>query len=463
MNTANANLSPASIAFQKCQSTLTNLTTNTADETIVHRNGKKPTTSSRTKEGNKGKNVLRTKPIPSQSTSTSSTTMATGHQNWYKYDLSTLTPPNMMSSLSTVVTPAEKSKSATVERPLPRLNSTVMRERLKRRMHSFQKRQGGRGGGNNSKRKDKRRNQTTKATKAVSNATDAVEGGNGHGVLNVFANFSDYLFACQPPDSQYADGTKSEGTAYTTNLGESSDASESASFSHLDQLRRKYLPRNNPSPSSSDNVEERSPQQSTLREDAQLLERTRKDSLVTPRTRRQRSKPCSTTSHKNNNILINHKSLVAPKLRVFRSRSSPVKSFDAKDIVRELQKEEHDGILRDLQKGEVSQETLATESGSLFSFSDLSTSNASSQMRSTMTQSFSSLSMTRTRSIQGPASGTFENVASEEDNVDHEVLDTYTTYRMNQTYVNSVIRGIPCSLQLYHSKLSGSNTLKHAW
>ena len=82
------------------------------------------------------------------------------------------------------------------------------------------------------------------------------------------------------------------------------------------------------------------------------------------------------------------------------------------------------------------------ETGSLFGFSsDLSARGYN------LTET---ISMSRSRSIYGPASGTFENVASEEDSVTDKVIDTYTTYRMDQKYINTVIRCISCSLPLYH-------------
>ena len=45
--------------------------------------------------------------------------------------------------------------------------------------------------------------------------------------------------------------------------------------------------------------------------------------------------------------------------------------------------------------------------------------------------------MSRSRSIYGPASGTFENVTSEEDSVNDKVIDTHTTYQMDK---NTLIR-----------------------
>ena len=52
------------------------------------------------------------------------------------------------------------------------------------------------------------------------------------------------------------------------------------------------------------------------------------------------------------------------------------------------------------------------------------------------------ISMSRSRSIYGPAPGTFENVASEEYSINDKVIDTYTTYRMDQKFINTVIRCI---------------------
>ena len=101
-------------------------------------------------------------------------------------------------------------------------------------------------------------------------------------------------------------------------------------------------------------------------------------------------------------------------------------------------------------------QSFTDETGSLFSFSsDLSARGYN------LTET---ISMSRSRSIYGPASGTFENVASEEDSVTDKVIDTYTTYRMDQKYMNTVIRCISCSLHLYHEKSGVSaNTLKHVW
>ena len=466
-------MSPASIAIQACQSTITNITTNTADETVLHSNAAAQT---KTMTFRNNHSAFR-KPIRSRSSNSQqsvSSTMPTGHENnWYTYDLSPSTPVPAASSVK---------DTTAVERPLPRLNSTIMRDRLKRRMHSFQKRNGA------SKEKNARKGKqhktkardihSTNDADAADSAANAVAVAGG-GVLNVFSNFSDYIFACQTggiPEDAHADGSKSEGTASTTNLDDSSDASGGEKTSNLEQLRRKYLHRNNNL--NLPPLESRSPQDTTLREDAHILEQARKTNpLFSPRMKRQRQKQLSLSSSVSSPNK-DSKLLVAPKLRVFRSRSSPTKhkpplplSLDGLDIVRELQKEEHEGIIRDLQKGETRQradqstEGTATESGSLFSFaSDLTSTMASKKKgHNNLTQSLSSMSLTMSRSIQGPASGTFENVASDEDNVDTEVLDTYTTYRMNQTYVNSIIRGISCTLPLYHQKFGGSNTLKHAW
>ena len=64
------------------------------------------------------------------------------------------------------------------------------------------------------------------------------------------------------------------------------------------------------------------------------------------------------------------------------------------------------------------------ETGSLFSFaSDFSAKGYN------LTKT---ISMSRSRSIYGHTSGTFENVASEEDSVNDKVIDTYSTYQMDQ-------------------------------
>ena len=95
------------------------------------------------------------------------------------------------------------------------------------------------------------------------------------------------------------------------------------------------------------------------------------------------------------------------------------------------------------------------ETGSLFSFaSDLSAKGYN------LTET---ISMSRSRSIYGPASGTFENMASEEDSVNDKVIDTYTTHRMDKKYINTVIQCISCSSPLFHENSGVSaNTLKHA-
>ena len=264
-------------------------------------------------------------------------------------------------------------------------------------------------------------------------------------------------------------------------MDELSEIEDKHASSNLDQLRQKYLVarkrslqnlerRESAAAHQMDHMEEqRNPQETALQEDAQLLESTRRNPLFqSSRLRRHKKQSIASSTSSLRSFDSKDSSLVAPKLRVFRSRSSPTKPLDGRYIVQELQKEENGGILRDLQKAEKQKrsteqdkELMTTDTGSLFSFaSDLSSTKGGKKGEYALNQS---LSLTRARSIQGPVMGTFENVACEEDNVDDEALDTYTTYRVNQTYVNSVIRGISCSLPLYHQKVGGSNRLNHAW